>query len=272
MKRLSLYAFVTAFALLVSGAGSPLPAKIQDNPPEKAPEKLKDAPLRTYENRYEIRFLDLHSAEQLAWDLCSFRDSCRVTAQSTDDKGGGVLAVSADALTHERIVRELAKRDVAPKTQVFQLVLLTGSAKAGASPKDLSAGAQKALNDLKGFLPYKSYELLDSTLMPATRGTVSTARLVGRAGAAYGLRMGFRAGGSGADEKLFVDRFYLGEESGTTPIQPPAGPNTGSGGHRAPRDLVNTSFSLKPGETIVVGTSRLDGSEDALVILLTALP
>ncbi len=258
-------------SLIASLAALPLAARQQEKPPENAPEKLKMAPLETYQNRYEIRFLDLHSAEQLAWNLCSFRDSCRVTAQSTEGKAGGLLAVSADALTHERIVRELARVDVAPKTQSFQLILLAGSAQAGSSPKDLSPGAQKALNDLKGFLPYKSYERLDTTLVLATHEGMATARLVGRAGAAYNLRMAFRPSGLGEEEQLFVSRFSLREDPATTPVVP-IGPSPGvSTDHRAPRDLVDTTFSLKPGETIVVGTSRLDGSEDALVVLLTAL-
>jgi hypothetical protein len=233
--------------------------------------KLTAPPSSTYSNQYEIRFLDLHSAEQLAWDLCSYRDSCRVRALSAEGKEGGVLGVEADALTHEKIVRELARLDVAPKTQRFQLILLAGNAKAGASPKDLSPGAQKALNDLKGFLPYKSYELLDSTLVPATREAMATARLVGQGGVAYNLRLAFRAGGSGADAQLFVSQFRLREDAGTTPLVPIRADGSGPQEHRAPRDLVDTTFSLKPGETIVVGTSRLDGSEDALVILLTAL-
>lgn len=243
----------------------------QDKPQEKDG-KLSQPPLETHSNRYEIRFLDLHSAEKLAWDLCSYRDSCRVTAQSTEGKAGGLLAVEADTRTLEKIARELARLDVAPKTQTFQLILLSGSTRAGASPKDLSQGAQKALNDLKGFLPYKSYELLDATLVPTTPDSAVTARLVGRAGAAYELRMGYRSGGTGEDAQIYFSRFFVREEPGTTPVLPTAGPNPGSGEHRPPREMVNTTFSLKPGETIVVGTSRLEGSEDALVILLTALP
>lgn len=262
-------------SLLASLTALPLAARQQEKPPENAPadkaEKLANAPLRTYHNRYEIRFLDLHSAEQMAWNLCSFRDSCRVTAQSTEGKAGGILAVEADALTHERIARELARLDLAPKTQSFQLILLAGSTRSGSSPKDLSPGAQKALNDLKGFLPYKSYELLDTTLVLATREAAATARLVGRADAAYNLRMSFRPTGLGEEEQLFVDRFSLREDPGTTPVVPTGPNNVGAPMHRAPRDLVDTTFSLKPGETIVVGTSRLDGSEDALVVLLTAL-
>ncbi|HYG62047.1 MAG TPA: hypothetical protein VEL74_05670, partial [Thermoanaerobaculia bacterium] len=43
------------------------------------------------------------------------------------------------------------------------------------------------------------------------------------------------------------------------------------GKRRAPRRLIQTSFGLEVGETIVVGTSRLDGGEQGLVVLLTAV-
>ena len=36
--------------------------------------------------------------------------------------------------------------------------------------------------------------------------------------------------------------------------------------------LLSTSFSIRKGETVVVGTSKLRGNDQALVVLLTALP
>src|SRR6185436_7033655 len=116
-------------SLLALLAALPLAArqeKTQEKGGASQADKLAQPPLRTYHNRYEIRFLDLHSAEKLAWDLCGYRDSCRVTAQSTEGKAGGVLGVEADAQTHEKIARELARLDVAPSTQNFQLILLAG--------------------------------------------------------------------------------------------------------------------------------------------------
>ena len=38
------------------------------------------------------------------------------------------------------------------------------------------------------------------------------------------------------------------------------------------REILSTSFSIKVGETLVVGTSKLDGGDEALVVLLTAEP
>jgi hypothetical protein len=268
-----------ALALAVPLAASPAPSTKQEPPAEgvpapsapSVPAERQDLRSRIHGIRYEVRYLDLHTAQEVAWEACGGNESCRVAAQSNDGSPGGLMEVQTDAGTHQKIVRRLAELDIAPQTQGFQLILLAGSAQAGASPKDLSAGAQKALNDLKGFLPYKSYALLDSSFLPATPEAQSTARLVGRGGAAYNLRMAFRSSGLEEKRQLFVNRFALREEGGTTPIVPSRTDGTGGTERRAPRDLVDTTFSLKPGETIVVGTSRLDGSEDALVVLLTAL-
>jgi hypothetical protein len=38
------------------------------------------------------------------------------------------------------------------------------------------------------------------------------------------------------------------------------------------RSIMNTSFTMDIGETVVVGTSRLKGNSKALIALLTAVP
>ena len=38
------------------------------------------------------------------------------------------------------------------------------------------------------------------------------------------------------------------------------------------RSIMNTSFTMDLGETVVVGTSRLSGNSKALIALLTAVP
>jgi hypothetical protein len=40
----------------------------------------------------------------------------------------------------------------------------------------------------------------------------------------------------------------------------------------APQPALRASFRIDEGETVVVGSSRLDGGDDALIVLLTAVP
>lgn len=206
--------------------------------------------------RYEIRFMDLHAAEVLAWDQCpaNLKDRCRVAVMALpgDPARKAYLEVNADGSTHERIARALAQADSAPRTQVFQLILLAASNRPGAPSPELPPGAQKALADIRAFLPYKSYEPVDAVWLRTTR--MADGRLVGRNGAEYAVRIRFQTGGQEGKD-IFVDLFDLREVPGVP---------------KPPRDLISTSFSMKQGETIVVGTSKsLDGDE-ALVVLLTA--
>jgi hypothetical protein len=258
-------------ALLLSLPAVPLMAR----PAQETP--APPAELTT--SRVEIRYLDLHMAEQLAWDQCPEKDRCRISASAFasdpaakwvgDTSLKGFLEVRSDSATHERIARALAKADAAPLTQSFQLLLLAASTHKGAGEPDVPASAQKALADLRGFLPYKDYKLLDSTWLRATQDRATEGRVVGRGDQGYTVKLRFRTTGS---DQMFLDHFELDEElmmprpdSAAKKGEPAAAPH-------APRDLISTSFSLKKGETIVVGTSKIDGSEEALVVLLTAVP
>ncbi|HEX4959727.1 MAG TPA: hypothetical protein VF173_02725 [Thermoanaerobaculia bacterium] len=260
-------AFATLLLLLPAAPLMARPAQETPAPP---------AALTT--TRSEIRFLDLHTAEQIAWDQCPEKERCQISASAFlgdasakwvgDSSLKGFLEVRCDSATHERISRALAKADAAPLTQSFQLLLLAASTHKAASEPDVPASAQKALADLRGFLPYKSYQLLDSTWLRATQDKATEGRVVGRQDAGYRVKMRFRITGN---EQMFLDAFELSEEL-SMPRPATEGKKEPAVAPHAPRDLINTSFSLKKGETIVVGTSKLDGSEDALVVLLTAVP
>jgi hypothetical protein len=259
-----------ALALLLALAAAPLAASpAQESTPQ---------PSSVDTRRFEIRFMDLHAAEQLAWDQCQGKERCQVSASAFvsnssvqwvgDTTLKGFLDVRSDAATHERVARALAKADASPSTQSFQLLLLAAGPKP-ASVEEVPEGARKALADLRGFLPYKGYQLLDSSWLRATQDKPTEARVVGRQGAGYNLKLRFRTTGN---DELFVDSFSLGEEPGMPWPASEATKGTAPRAPRAPRDLISTSFSLKKGETIVVGTSKIDGSDEALVVLLTAVP
>jgi hypothetical protein len=224
--------------------------------------------LEQQETQYAIRFLDLHAAEVLAWDQCAQKERCRVITvlPPSDSKLKGYLGVRADPAVQEKIARALAKADGNPRDQSFQLLLLAAGGKARSGGPEIPANVQKALADLKGFLPFKGYELLDSTWMRATQDRVTEARLIGRDGASYEATLLFRAPSSG---DLFIDGFRLKAEP-FTPTSPGGARETRN--TRPSRDLIQTTFGIKTGETVVVGTSRVENSDEALVVLLTAVP
>ncbi|HEX7181400.1 MAG TPA: hypothetical protein VF756_06125 [Thermoanaerobaculia bacterium] len=261
MRQLSRWIFL--WLLLTGAAGPALAAQAKERPDPQ-----------TYDARYDIRFMDVHAAEALAWDQCSeaIKEHCRITALGVagDSKRKAFLEVRADAATHEKVAKALARADAMPRTQAFHILLLTGSRKAAATPPDLPASAQKAIADLRDFLPYKSYEVLDSSWVRAT--DVAEARLAGKPGNEYQAMLRFHP--TGADGKeLFLDTFRLVQMPRWTP-QPPSKDDDGKPALAPPAatNLLQTSFGMKVGETVVVGTSKVDGSEEALIVLLTAVP
>jgi len=220
------------------------------------------------ETQYAIRFLDLHAVEVLAWDQCEQKERCRVITVLPPSAAElkGYLGVTADPAVQEKIARALAKADGNPRDQSFQLLLLAAGGKARSGGPEIPANVQKALAELKGFLPFKGYELLDSTWMRGTQDRVTEARLVGRDGAVYDVTLLFRAPSSG---DLFIDGFRLKAEP-FTPTSPGGARETRN--TRPGRELIQTTFGIKTGETVVVGTSRVEDSDEALVVLLTAVP
>jgi len=242
--------------LLLALLPGPLAAKQAEKQPEPSAPPAQDG--QTI--RYELRSMDLHAAEVLAWDQCAQKERCRVA--STDITGHKFLEVRAEPAVQEKIARALAREDRQPRTHGFQILLLAASLKPGGGGTEVPANVQKALADLKGFLPYKGYEVLDTAWLSGTQERDMGARLVDHQGAGYQIELRFHDTGSAADRSLFVDGFRLKAD----PFKPPGTPEMRPGGV-----LIDTSFGVKEGETIVVGTSKTTGSNEALVVLVTAV-
>lgn len=242
--------------LLLALLASPLAAKQAEKQPEPPAPPAQDG--QTI--RYELRSLDLHAAEVLAWDQCAQKERCRVA--STEITGHKFLEVRAEPAVQEKIARALAREDRQPRTHGFQILLLAASLKPGGGGMEVPANVQKALADLKGFLPYKSYEVLDTAWLSGTQERDMGARLVDRQGAGYQVELRFHDTGSAADRSLFIDGFRLKAD----PFKLQGSPEMRPGGV-----LIDTSFGVKEGETIVVGTSKTTGSNEALVVLVTAV-
>jgi len=242
--------------LLLALLPGPLAAKQAEKQPE--PPAAPSTDKQTI--RYEIRSMDLHAAEVLAWDQCTQKERCRVA--STEITGHKYLEVGAEPAVQEKIARALAREDLQPRTHGFQILLLAASLKPGSGGVEVPANVQKALADLKGFLPYKGYEVLDTAWLSGTQERDMGARLVDHQGAGYQIELRFHDTGSAADRSLFVDAFRLKAD----PFKLPGVPEMRPGGV-----LIDTSFGVKEGETIVVGTSKTTGSNEALVVLVTAV-
>jgi hypothetical protein len=210
---------------------------------------------------------------------------------------------------------------VAPASaEGYSVVLVLGDVQnASAGDNNVPPAARKALGDMKDFLPYKSYRLLDAQWILGSQRTVS--RLRGANDQEYELTL---RGVAIAGGKLSVN-FRLAEPSPIVGVKPAADADsragrrasledalraaeaeaerlrTSSGEKRAEtvaasrekiaaiqkeleqekalrdaasrvggRSIIDTSFTMDVGETVVVGTSRVAGDK-ALIALLTAV-
>ena len=217
-----------------------------------------------YERTYVLRQLSTHEAEVLAWDQCAKGSSeiCRVRDAGYSNNAP-YLMVAADDATHQRIARALADRDVLPATHAFQVVLVLADRQPGGIPKELPANTQKALQDVVGFLPFTRFQVLDSGWVRTSgKGRLSLGGLGGQP-VEVALEVGRRSEG-----RMYVDSFEV--------AAPMAPRNRDPNSETIPavwpmRMLIKTAFGIKLGETLVVGTSKLDGGGEALVALVSAV-
>jgi hypothetical protein len=143
-----------------------------------------------------------------------------------------------------------------PSLEAFHLVVLLADNKLPSQTEGLNAATTKALKDAKDFLPFKNYRVVDTVLVRAI--TRATARVEGPNGARYSANIQSRPGSPTDSSKLNI-QFSLASISY-------------SGADEKHSTVIDTSFAMDVGETVVVGTSKLQGTDQALVLLLTAVP
>jgi hypothetical protein len=204
--------------------------------------------------------------------------------------------------------------------QGFSIVLVLGDVQDGTTADNIPPGARAALADLKHFLPYRSYRVLDTAWVlasAATRQTVSS-RLQGPDEQDYQIMLDRTPVGASSLQIQFEMREPDGNAERRAAVadreaairaelqqlvaahaaletqlrRAEAAQNRGDvdairqrladnevaletrqrQGRYAPggATLINTSFNMSLGETVVVGTSRMRGGSKALIVLLTA--
>jgi hypothetical protein len=211
-----------------------------------------------------------------------------------------------------------------PSPQGYSVVLVLGDIQAtSATDGNVPAAARKALADMKDFLPYKSYRLLDAQWILGSQRTVSRLRgpndqeyeltLRGVVIAGGKLSVNFRLAEPGAllavkpspdvdsraGRRAELENALRGAEAEAARARAASGEKRAEtvaaanekvaaivrelqqekGAReaalkevavRAAHAVIDTSFAMDVGETVVVGTSRVAGDK-ALIALLTAV-
>ena len=180
-------------------------------------------------------------------------------------------AAAAQPATTPRVAPRMPRPEEKgqPVPQGFSVVLVLGDNQLSAMGDNVPAAARKALADIKDFLPYRGYRLLDAQWILGSQH--STSRLRGPEDQEYQLTL--RSVSQGG--RVHVT-FQLQEPGATILALRQADEKAlRPGAELAPihtRGVIETSFAMDIGETVVVGTSRIRGGDKALIALLTAVP
>ena len=211
------------------------------------------------ERRFTLNRLDDRVAETWYWDLCDSiakaGESCYVLGSSPGGSTGlpRTLIVRGPQGVHAAFARKLAEKDVGPSSHRFQILLVAASKASKKIDVALPAHARKALEDVKDFLPFSQFDLVSSAFIEASR--VGVAQMAGLSEQrSYDIRLDF-------SQEQRVDRIVL-NVSGLEVLERGAPPR---------RSLINATLALEIGETAVVGTSKLNGGDTALMVLITAV-
>ena len=189
----------------------------------------------------------------------------------------------------------------------FSVALVLGDLQGSTKADNMPAAAKKALADMRDFLPYRSYRLLDTQWILCCGSTKAGTGISGRlrgvnpAGNAEEPEYPFTVSVVGATGPQLSVRFIMtdaGSGSKTTFAKKPSGPaykdpppdqeqHVKPQSERQAREMqrrvdevlpypggmkgaiIDSTFSMDIGETVVIGTSSLKGDK-ALIALLTA--
>jgi hypothetical protein len=208
---------------------------------------------------YPVHYLEPNDALMaLGTRVPELTQDCHVNARRASDaqRAGmiGVLEISCGTDTVQaKIKPALDAIDTPPPTYRFHVAVLSASRKDGAEPQ-LPASELKALDDFKKVMAFKSFQVEAETVLQSDRDAQI------QVGANYALDLSVDRNNVGA-EAVNVRAFKL--RSATMQATP-------TGDKNFFPTFIETSFSIKRGETLVLGNSTSD--QQARVVLVTALP
>lgn len=185
----------------------------------------------------------------------SYPESMRPGVQMHQELASGAtfLRVVGSPADHEAIARFLAERDVPAPLVLLQFILLDAVDATLPAP-DLPGGASGALKDVRTLFPFKGYRVRHTATLPASIHAGASL------GNEYVLRLDARPNTTGSVEVTSFEVMQGTAKGGLT-------------------SALSSSFSIRRGETVVLGTSVVAATEKvdpeaarALVVLVTALP
>jgi hypothetical protein len=185
---------------------------------------------------------------------------------------GPGLSIRADNSMHALVVygtteavatvEEMVKRlDNAPANIELTVYLVSGSTQNAAEdlPKDLGPTAKQ----LHALFPYKGYRLLESFIQRTRDGREGSTSGTLSGNSTYDFRYRSATVSSGTPRSVHINALALTIRTPTT--------NRDKDGNPVNRAVgINTDIDVGEGQKVVVGKSTIDGTNDALILVVTA--
>jgi len=206
----------------------------------------------------KINYINLYEARDLARKFLTRQGKLEVIRENN------ILIVEDIPEVVDKIVSLLKEIDIERVDLEFRVDLILGStlAKVKEATKEIKEKTDKELNSdplikqLKSMLRYTYFQRLDSSLIKVQDNSSSSQRL-GSEGLSFKLQLHPRYIKEGSQDTYQVE-LWLSQHKGFNPE-----------GKEISLTLIDTTFHLKSGERTVVGVSKLDGGNKALILILS---
>lgn len=244
MKKLILIGFLTIFmACSLVSAFSQENKAHETNPPQLKKEIVK------------LKYIKYNDISMLIQNYLS-RDG-RIFSSLKKE----IISISDTPENVEKILAVIKEIDIKPVDLLFTVQLVLGS-EIGEEKLDESLKNDPIFKELSSFLKYKSYSLLDTSLIRALENKLSEIRL-----------------GKNAEFYLRLMPKYIKEEKADNfqveldlrqEIKLINPEKVGVGGTSSEtRTLIVSNLMMKSGEKTVVGVSKMDGGDKALIFIIS---
>ncbi len=202
-----------------------------------------------YETRvYDISYRDPHAIRSLVVDFLK-------GGRATVSPEFGTIIVTAPKDVHTVVAELIRKYDSPRQTFDFQIFLLRASREENGTPELLPEAIRSIVDEIASVTAYKSFEVISAPQLRTVEGKEIAVRGPGHELTIEHTRIQ-------SDSMIRVEDFsvtFYEEVISSGKKQ------------RLVNSQLGTSFDIADGETVVLGTSQMDGaSGDALITLVTA--
>ncbi len=173
-----------------------------------------------------------------------------------------VIVISDIPENVEKALQVVKQLDVKPADLQFTVQLILGSAEAEKATEAMAN--DPIIRELRNLLKYKSYSLLDTSLIRAMDDSNSEVRLGDHGDFELEIKPKVIK-----DEKSFTIQMWVRLRQFHEDPRVAAGMVEPAKADRLVRDLIETTLNVKPGDKTVVGVSKLDGGDKGLILIIS---